>query len=512
VTATTVGKGPIDIRALVTNMIGAVAPRLAAGLLVVVLVLGLPLAPNGAGTAQARPAPAGFADLAERLLPSVVNISTTQVRQTAETMPEMPQFPPGSPFEDFFREFFERQRRDGQPRRQTSLGSGFIIDASGYIVTNNHVIEGADEIRVTFHDDSSLKAEIVGRDPKTDMALLKVKPSSKLQAVSWGDSDELRVGDWVMAIGNPFGFGGTVTAGIVSARQRDINAGPYDDFIQTDASINRGNSGGPLFNMDGEVIGINTAIISPSGGSIGIGFAVPASLASPVIEQLQEFGKTRRGWLGVRIQTVTDEIAESLGLDKPSGALVASVSDGGPASKAGIKQGDVILRLGGKAVEEMRKLPRLVAETPIGEDVDVVVWRDGKEKTMRVKVGELEEAEEAQQAKATQEGSGSGKVSGLVKALGLNLSTITEDLRARYSIEDGVNGVVVTEVDENSAASEKGVRAGDVIVEAGQKEVTRPEEVREKVEAARKSGRKSILLLVQRSGDLRFLALRIGEG
>ena len=283
------------------------------GLLAAIAILAAPAMPGGSSPAMARSAPESFADLADKLLPSVVNISTTQTQSAGDQNFDMPQFPPGSPFEDFFKEFFEKQRREGRPRRSTSLGSGFIIDPSGYIVTNNHVIEGADEIRVTFHDDTTAVAEIVGRDTKIDMALLKVKVSKPLPAAAWGDSDELRVGDWVMAIGNPFGFGGTVTAGIVSARQRDINAGPYDDFIQTDASINRGNSGGPLFNMDGQIIGVNTAIISPSGGSIGIGFAVPASLAKPVIDQLRQYGKTRRGWLGVRIQTVTDE-ADGLSL------------------------------------------------------------------------------------------------------------------------------------------------------------------------------------------------------
>ena len=283
---------------------------------------------------QARSAPDSFADLAERLLPSVVNISTTQVQKKSEKGgPQVPRFSEESPFQDFFKEFFDRQQRDTPQRRATSLGSGFVISDSGYVVTNNHVIAEADEVTVTLHDDTKLEAKLIGRDPKTDLALLKVEPKSPLVAVPFGDSGKTRVGDWVVAIGNPFGLGGTVTAGIVSARQRDINSGPYDDFIQTDASINRGNSGGPMFNLKGEVIGINTAIFSPSGGSVGIGFAIPANLARPIIEQLQQYGKARRGWLGVRIQTVTDEIAQSLGLEKATGALVASLNKDGPAEK-----------------------------------------------------------------------------------------------------------------------------------------------------------------------------------
>jgi serine protease Do len=343
--------------------------------------------------ALARPAPDGFADLAARLLPAVVNISTTQTVKTAErggerSGPDMPQFPPGSPFEQFFHDFFEHGLPKGErpeilPRHATSLGSGFVVDPAGYIVTNNHVIADADEITVILHDNTSLKAQVVGRDTKTD------KP---LTAVSWGDSDKSRVGDWVLAIGNPFGLGGSVTAGILSARQRDINSGPYDDFLQTDAPINRGNSGGPMFNMDGQVIGINTAIYSPSGGSIGIGFAIPSTLAKAVVSELRtESDHTvHRGWLGVRIQAVTGEIAESLGLDKPRGALVASVTDNGPAETAGIQPGDVVLSFDGKPVDDMRHLPRLVAETPVNKKVPVTVWRKRKETSLEVKVGKLD--------------------------------------------------------------------------------------------------------------------------
>jgi len=473
--------------------------------------------------AAARPAPDSFADLAARLLPSVVNISTTQTiksdRGREHGGPEIPQFPPGSPFEEFFRDFFDRglpksDRPEAQPRKGTSLGSGFIIDPGGYIVTNNHVISDADEITVILHDDTNLKAEVVGRDTKTDIALLKVKTDKPLPAAIWGDSDASRVGDWVLAIGNPFGLGGSVTAGILSARQRDINSGPYDDFLQTDASINRGNSGGPMFNMDGEVIGINTAIYSPSGGSIGIGFAIPSSLAREVVAELQNEPdhNVHRGWLGVRIQAVTDEIAESLGLDKARGALVASVSDSGPAQLGGIQAGDVVLSFDGREVSDMRRLPRLVAETPVGKTVPVTLWRKRKEDVVEVKVGRLEESDQ-QQASAPEVVGKSGKgEGGVVRTLGLTLSGITADLKDKFSLSDDSKGVVVVDVAKDSPAAAKGVRAGDVIMEAAQEEVKSPGEVSSKIEEAKKSGRKSILLLVERQGDLRFIALRLDQG
>ena len=453
--------------------------------------------------AQARPAPDGFADLVEGLLPAVVNISTTQ-RTTEARGPELPQFPPGSPFEEFFKEFFERQRPNQPRRRATSLGSGFLIGAEGYVVTNNHVIEDAEEIRVILQDETELEAELIGRDPKTDLALLKVETNRALPALKWGDSAKTRVGDWVVAIGNPFGLGGTVTAGIVSARARDINAGPYDDFIQTDASINRGNSGGPMFNLDGEIIGINTAIFSPSGGSIGIGFAIPSNLAKNVIFQLRTDGHTRRGWLGVRIQSVTDEIAESLGLDKPRGALVASVTEDSPAEDAGLKQGDVILAFDGKDVDEMRKLPRIVAETKIEEMVDVIVWRKGGEEIVRVRVGELDETEP--QVASVPEEPDSGES---LEELGLSLTSVTDEARTRFDLGEDLAGVVVTEVDPESPAGEKGLRPGDVIIEVGQEPVSAPAEVAKRVAEAKKDGRKSVLLLLQRGDDLRFVAIRI---
>jgi serine protease Do len=483
---------------------------------VLVLVLLLP------ATASAKPAPDSFADLAAKLLPAVVNISTTQTIKSDRghgVGPDMPQFPPGSPFEEFFKDFFNRNqggqggqgqgRPEALPRRATSLGSGFVIDPSGLVVTNNHVIADADEITVTLHDDTNYKAEVVGRDTKIDVALLRIKPNKPLVAVKFGDSDKVRIGDWVLAIGNPFGLGGTVTAGILSARAREINAGPYDDFLQTDAAINRGNSGGPMFNMDGDVIGINTAIYSPSGGSIGIGFALPANLARPVLEQIRDFGHARRGWLGVNIQSVTDEIAESLGLDKPHGALIASVKDGGPAQVAGIQPGDVVLDFDGKEVTDMRRLPRIVAETQIDKPVKVTVWRKRKEVSLDVTVGELKE--EQQQAALPPKQQAPSKTENSISVLGLSLSNVSPELRERFGLAEDTTGVVVTNVDAKSQAAEKGVHTGDVIVEVAQEEVKTAGRISELVDAAKKAGRKSVLLLVDRQGDLRFVALKIDE-
>ena len=455
--------------------------------------------------AQARSASEGFADLVEDLLPAVVNISTTQ--RSEARGPESRQFSPRSPFDEFFERYpGERQQPNRPRRRSTSLGSGFIIDADGYIVTNNHVVEDADEIRVILQDKTELKAKLIGRDSKTDLALLKVETDKKLTVLKWGDSSKTRVGDWVVAIGNPFGLGGTVTAGIISARARDINAGPYDDFIQTDASINRGNSGGPMFNLDGEIVGINTAIYSPSGGSIGIGFAIPSNLAKNVIEQLRATGHTRRGWLGVRIQTVTDELAESLGLSEARGALVASVTDGGPAEDAGLKQGDVILAFDGKDVDEMRKLPRIVAETPIEETVDVLVWRKGGENIVRVTVGELDESEP--QVASLPEEPDSGET---LEDLGLSLTAVTDDARKRFELSEEAKGVVVIEVDPDSPAGEKGLRPGDVIIKVNDAPVATPADVAARVADAKKGERKSVLMLLQRGDDQRFVAIRIDD-
>ena len=460
------------------------------------------------GAADAKTVPDSFADLAQELLPSVVNISTTQVIEGRAGM-KLPKLPPGSPFEDFFKEFFDQNQPEKRSRRATSLGSGFIVGAEGYVVTNNHVIQDAEEITVILHDNTRLKAELVGRDKKTDIAVLKVKPKSKLTAVKFGDSDSARVGDWVMAIGNPFGLGGTVTAGIISARGRDINAGPYDDFIQTDASINRGNSGGPMFNLKGRVIGINTAIFSPSGGSVGIGFAIPSSVAGPVIKQLVKHGQVRRGWLGVHIQAVTEEIAETLGLKEASGALVASVIPDGPAEKAKMKAGDVILKFDGREVSKMRRLPRMVADTEVGKSVDILVWRGNKKVTLKAKVEELGETPAEVAAKTP----GSRKSSeSTINVLGLRLSSITAKLKSKYSLGKDLKGVVVTKVTESGPAAEKGIRPGDVIVEISQQEVTEPADIEKKVAEAEKAGRKSVLLLLEGQGGLRFVAIRITKG
>jgi serine protease Do len=456
--------------------------------------------------------PGSFADLAEKLLPSVVNISSTQKAVDPEDFPDMPHFPPGSPFEDFFEEFMER-RGEGMPLiPPASLGSGFIIDAQkGYVVTNYHVIKDADQVRITLHDDTTLDAEIVGRDEKTDLAVLKVKPTKPLHAVSFGDSDKLRVGDWILAIGNPFGLGGTVTAGIISARQRDIQSGPYDDYIQTDASINRGNSGGPMFDLDGNVIGINTAIFSPTGGSVGIGFAIPSSLAKPVIAQLIEYGKTRRGWLGVRIQNVTEEIGESLGLPETTGALIASVTATGPAEKAGLQAGDIILEFDGKPINAMRTLPRAVAETSIGKKAKITYWRDGKKHDASVEIGELEVAEETGLiASGPVEEDGQTPAKGkTVASVGMTIAEIGTADRETHQIPADVKGLLITKVEPASEAAEKGLAPGDVVVEINQQPVTSPQDAADILDGAGKAGRNSVLLLVNRQGDVRFVALKL---
>lgn len=458
-------------------------------------------------TTQAKAPTDSFADVVDKLLPAVVNISSTQKMEAAPEMPEMPQFPEGSPFQDFFEEFMEN--RQGMPvMPQASLGSGFVIDATnGYIITNNHVIRDAEEIRVTFQDDVTIPATLIGTDEKTDLAVLQVKTDHKLTAVAFGNSDVLRVGDWVLAIGNPFGLGGTVTAGIVSARQRNINSGPYDDFIQTDASINRGNSGGPMFNLKGEVIGINTAIFSPSGGSVGIGFAIPSDLAKPVIDQIIKYGRTRRGWLGVRIQEVNKDIAESLGLPKAEGALVASVIPNGPAQAAGIEPGDVLLELNGQKITAMRTLPRLVAEAQIDTQADLVFWRDGKALQTKVTVGELEKAEDEGLVENEQK---EQTVQGLdIPGTGLSVRALNEAMRNNYNVQGNIEGVVIVGVEPTSDAAEKGLFEGDVIVEINQQPVSQPEKMKSIIEDAQKADKSSVLLLVNREGDVRFLALKL---
>jgi len=468
--------------------------------------------------------PDGIADVAEKVIDAVVNISTSQTVEAkggGDGRGAMPQLPPGSPFEEFFDDFFKNRRGPGgnskggdrgsdlQPRKTNSLGSGFIVDTSGIVVTNNHVIADADEINVIMNDGTKIKAELVGVDKKTDLAVLKFKPVKPLVAVKFGDSDKLRLGEWVIAIGNPFSLGGTVTAGIVSARNRDINSGPYDSYIQTDAAINRGNSGGPLFNLDGEVIGVNTLIISPSGGSIGIGFAVPSKTVVGVVDQLRQFGELRRGWLGVRIQQVTDEIAESLNIKPPRGALIAGVEDKGPAKPAGIEPGDVVVKFDGKDIKEPKDLSRVVADTAVGKEVDVVIIRKGAEETRKVTLGRLEDGDKAVQASAkTKEEPAEKPVT--QKALGLDLATLSKDLRTRYKIKDSVKGVIITSVDGTSDAAEKRLSAGEVIVEVAKEAVSNAADVKKRVDQLKKDGKKSVLLLVANAdGELRFVALSV---
>lgn len=455
--------------------------------------------------AAARSAPESFADLAERISPAVVNITTTTT-VAGRTGPQGI-VPEGSPFEDFFREFQDRGGQGDRPRRSSALGSGFVISEDGFVVTNNHVIEGADEILIEFFGGEELAAEVIGTDPKTDIALLKVEADEALPFVSFGDSDTARVGDWVMAMGNPLGQGFSVSAGIVSARNRALS-GTYDDYIQTDAAINRGNSGGPLFNMDGQVIGVNTAILSPNGGSIGIGFSMASNVVTKVVDQLKEFGETRRGWLGVRIQDVTDDVAEAMGLESASGALVTDVPEG-PAMEAGMEAGDVIVKFDGRDVTDTRSLVRQVGNTTVGKAVLVVVNRDGKTQTLKVTLGRREEAEGA--VPASQPLDDMVDEPAEVEILGLTISPMNDELREQLELPSSAEGLVVTDVDEMSEAYEKGLRAGDVITEAGQQKVTEIAALDEQIEAAREAGRKSLLLLVRRAGDPRFVAIGLEE-
>jgi serine protease Do len=464
--------------------------------------------------------PDGIADVAERVIDAVVNISTSQNvasrNQGGGGGGAMPNLPNDPQLDELFRDFFNRRGQQGDnqnrggntPRRVNSLGSGFIIDSAGIVVTNNHVIADADEITVILNDGSRIKAELIGKDQKTDLALLRIKTDKQLKSVRFGNSDGLRLGEWVIAIGNPFSLGGTVTAGIVSARNRDINSGPYDNYIQTDAAINRGNSGGPLFNLDGEVVGVNTAIISPSGGSIGIGFAVPSKTALAVIDQLKNFGETRRGWLGVRIQQVTDEIAESLGIKPARGALVAGVDEKGPAKPAGIEPGDVIVKFDGQDIKEMRDLPRVVADTPVGKEVPVLVIRKGKEETRTVTLGRLEDGEK-QAALTTPQNTPEVKPV-IKKTLGLELSNMSDDLRKKYKIKDTVKGIVILGIDAGSPAADKRLNPGDTIVEIAQEAVASADDFQAKIDKLKKDGRRSALLLVASAeGELRFVALAL---
>lgn len=465
-----------------------------------------------AATAQARPE--SLAPLAEQISPSVVNITTTTVVE-GRTGPQGI-VPEGSPFEDFFREFQDRNGQNGRPRRSSALGSGFVISEDGYVVTNNHVIEGADEILIEFFPGegqpaSELPATVIGTDPNTDIALLKVEADQPLAFVSFGDSDTARVGDWVIAMGNPLGQGFSVSAGIVSARNRALS-GTYDDYIQTDAAINRGNSGGPLFDMEGNVIGVNTAILSPNGGSIGIGFSMASNVVTRVVDQLKEFGETRRGWLGVRIQDVSEDMVEAIeGLDTTRGAMVTDVPDG-PAKDGGVEAGDVILSFDGQDVDDTRGLVRTVGNSPVGKTVRVVVLRNGKTETLRVTLGRREEAEGAVPAAApAPEEEEDNSVPETLEVLGLSLSPLTDELREQLGAKDDDVGLAVTAVDETSEAFEKGLRAGDIITEAGQQKVENLGVLQTRIDEAKQAGRKSLLLLVRRAGDPRFVALSLEE-
>ncbi len=445
-----------------------------------------------------------FANLAEKVSPAVVNI-TTSTTVAGRTGPQGI-VPEGSPFEDFFREFQDRNGEGNRARRSSALGSGFVISEDGFIVTNNHVIEGADEVLIEFFEGFELPAVIVGTDPNTDIALLKVESETPLKFVKFGDSDTARVGDWVMAMGNPLGQGFSVSAGIVSARNRALS-GTYDDYIQTDAAINRGNSGGPLFDMNGDVIGVNTAILSPNGGSIGIGFSMASNVVTRVVDQLKEFGETRRGWLGVRIQDVTDDVAEALGLASAKGALVSDVPEG-PAMEAGMQAGDVIISFDGRDVEDTRGLVRQVGNTEVGKAVRVVVNRDGATQTLLVTLGRREEAETA--VPASQPGP-EEEAPMSMDLMGLTLSPLTSEIREQLELPESAKGLAVMDVDETSEAFEKGLRAGDVITEAGQAQVLALSDLEERIDEAKEAGRKSILLLVRRAGDPRFVALSITD-
>ncbi len=445
--------------------------------------------------------PSSFSTLAKAKLPAVVSIITTQ--QQEEAMPGAERMPPG--MEDFMRRFGPPQDRPGgpPPPARNALGSGFIIDAEGYVVTNNHVVEGAESVDVVLEDGRKLPAEVVGTDPRTDLAVLKVEADEPLPQLDWGGSDEIEIGDWVMAIGNPFGLGGTVTTGVISARARDLGAGPYDDYLQTDASINRGNSGGPLIDMQGRVVGVNTAIFSPTGGSVGIGFAVPSSIAQDVARQLRETGDVRRGWLGVQIQPVNEAIAGSLGLEQPEGALVADVTAGSPAAEAGVQVGDVILQFGGEAIEGPRDLTLAVATAPLGKESPMTVWRDGQKTTLNPQIALLADDEGLDPAAPAADAEG---------GLGLALSPLTPEQRRRFGIAEDVQGALVADVAPGSPAFEQGIMPGDVITRIGGATVEGPQDVVDAVEAARKEDKESILVLRQREDGKSFVALPLDAG
>ncbi|KUP93200.1 putative periplasmic serine endoprotease DegP-like precursor [Tritonibacter horizontis] len=454
--------------------------------------------------------PESLAPLAEKVSPAVVNITTSTMVE-GRTGPQGI-VPEGSPFEDFFREFQDRNGGGNRPRRSSALGSGFVISEDGYIVTNNHVIDGADEIEIEFFPGAGqpadlLPATVVGTDPNTDIALLKVEAAMPLKFVKFGDSDKALVGDWVVAMGNPLGQGFSLSAGIVSARNRALS-GTYDDYIQTDAAINRGNSGGPLFNMDGDVVGVNTAILSPNGGSIGIGFSMASNVVTKVVAQLKEYGETRRGWLGVRIQDVTDDLAEAIGLAKEEGVLITDVPEG-PAKEAGLLARDVITSFDGFEVKDTRDLVRRVGDTDVGKTVRVVVFRDGKTETLRVTLGRREDAVDGDTSATGDDKLAPDETE--KELLGLTVSAVRDDMREELGLEPGSAGLVILSVDETSGAWEKGLRAGDVITEAGQTKLASISDLEEQISAAQDAGRKSLFLMVRRAGEPRFVALNLGE-
>ena len=463
-----------------------------------------------------RPLPS-FAPVVQGVMPTVVNVSAVQ--RASKTAADQIEARPGrakdqgalrglppSALDELLRHFFDQQGRNGVPFPSTALGSGFIVDPSGYVVTDEHVVANADKIMITFQDGGQYTARIVGRDALTDLALLKIDTERPLPHVRWGDSDTVRVGDWVLAIGNPFGLDNTVSSGIISARGRDIHAGPYDDFLQIDAAINRGNSGGPTFDLNGNVIGINTAIYSPNGGSVGIGFAIPANLARRVVEQLKAYGTVARGWLGVQIQQVTPEIAESFGLPTAKGALVAGVIADGPAARAGLTQGDIILSVNGHDISRMRELPLVVADTAIGETAAVKIWRQNAEATLRPVIGEMPKSPDSLET-----GQGGGEAPRLERpgVVGLRLVPLTQQRRQRLRIPHMVNGVIVTAIDEDSLFADLDLLPGDVIVEINQHPVTSPEDAINRLQEAAVSGRRSVMMLINRHGTNHYLATSI---
>ena len=489
------------------------------------LLLGLALVEIGCAPADlqffgwnaAGRSPPSFAPLVQGVMPAVVNVSAVQRASKAAT--EQSELGPGrakdqsalhgmppSALDEILRRFFEQQGRKGMPVPSTALGSGFIIDPSGFVVTDDHVVENSDRVMITLQDGAQYPARIIGRDAMTDLALLKIDTERALPYVRWGDSDTARVGDWVLAIGNPFGLDNTVSSGIISARGRDIHAGPYDDFLQIDAAINRGNSGGPTFDLNGNVIGINTAIYSPNGGSVGIGFAIPVNLARPVVEQLKVYGRVARGWLGVQIQQVTPEIAESFGLPKAEGALVAGVSADGPAARAGLAQGDIILSVNGHDISRMRELPLIVAETPIGQTAAVTIWRQNAETTLRAVIGEMPQSPDAADKR---QGEREGERLERPGVVGLKLAPLTQQRRQRLGVPHKVNGVVVMAIDEDSPFADLDLLPGDVIEAINQRPVTSPEDATSRLQEAAASGGRSVMILINRRGTDHYLATSI---